>query len=414
MLMKYAKVDKDGNYTKPVKAQIAYAALIGGRVHMVDDSSYSLQKALTISVRYAAIRRQFPNGSNGNKERQILDYQSHKYRLMPLISGAFALHFAGKRLRDEYFAVMESIESGKPNLRMLSDLHSISCGLKAWCTWYTKTGLEDCRQSCGGHGYSAYAELASILNDFAVQCTWEGDNTVICQQSAKSVMKMMQKAMAGTEMAGSVAYLGDVMDFMDEIKAEFSSGEELRDTKLQLDAHQLIACKRALYAGEKLQEMMGDGMDQLEAWNANLVDLIDMSRHHTYHYITTSFARKVEATTDKDLQKILKLLLDLWSLKNLDDNKAILLECGWIDGEQSQLIHEEVLKLCDEVRDQAIPIIDSFNIMDFIHKSPLGAYDGNIYERYFARVNAARPTTDDRGVPPYYEKLIRPLTKAKL
>lgn len=36
MLCRYAQVDREGNYTRAAKAQLAYGALIGGRGHLIN------------------------------------------------------------------------------------------------------------------------------------------------------------------------------------------------------------------------------------------------------------------------------------------------------------------------------------------------------------------------------------------
>lgn len=59
MLMKYTKVLSNGKLIEPPMAQLAFGALITGRVSMITDSGNIAKKALTIAVRYAAIRRQF-------------------------------------------------------------------------------------------------------------------------------------------------------------------------------------------------------------------------------------------------------------------------------------------------------------------------------------------------------------------
>ena len=51
---------------------------------------------------------------------------------------------------------------------------------------YTHNAIEQCRQACGGHGYSKYNALASMAADFAVMCTWEGDNVVRIPAEATS------------------------------------------------------------------------------------------------------------------------------------------------------------------------------------------------------------------------------------
>ena len=58
MLAKYAAVDAAGVYTQRGRKQLQYGALIGGRAIMVTDSAIWLKAAVTIAVRYLALRRQ--------------------------------------------------------------------------------------------------------------------------------------------------------------------------------------------------------------------------------------------------------------------------------------------------------------------------------------------------------------------
>ncbi len=44
-------------------------------------------QAVTIAVRYGAVRRQ------GNNDEQLLYYQSHQYTLMPVVAGVYASLF---------------------------------------------------------------------------------------------------------------------------------------------------------------------------------------------------------------------------------------------------------------------------------------------------------------------------------
>jgi acyl-CoA oxidase len=74
------------------------------------------------------------------------------------------------------------------------------------------------------------------------------------------------------------------------------------------------------------------------------------------------------------------------------------------------MIRSHVTVLCKAVRKDAISITDSFNFTDFIINSPLGRYDGNIYESYFSLVNAAhKPAV----IPTYFESTIYPVLNRK-
>lgn len=62
--------------------------------------------------------------------------------------------------------------------------------------------------------------------------------------------------------------------------------------------------------------------------------------------------------------------------------------------------------LCLEIRQYAVPLIDAFALSDHIINSPLGKWDGSVYESYFAQVRASNPLPKTH---PYFERLIRPL-----
>ena len=154
---------------------------------MVADSGNVAKKALTIAIRYAAVRRQFASSSADKDqvtgkpmETQLLDYTIHQHRLLPLLAQAYAMHFTSVEMSKLYDVLMEQLNRLKPGdedmdavIETLKETHATSAGLKAFCTWNCLNTIEQCRQSLGGHGYSSYTGLAQMYNDFAVQCSWE-------------------------------------------------------------------------------------------------------------------------------------------------------------------------------------------------------------------------------------------------
>jgi acyl-CoA oxidase len=162
MLMKHCQVTRAGIVHEPPLQQLAYGALITGRVSMVVDSGNMAKKALVIAIRYAAIRRQF--GKKGELETKLLDYPIHQYRLMPLLAQAYAMHFTvffnilkiikGVEMLDIYdqlMARMETLDSENKKemqvvLEQLKEVHGTSAGLKAFCTWNCLNTIDQCRQ----------------------------------------------------------------------------------------------------------------------------------------------------------------------------------------------------------------------------------------------------------------------------
>lgn len=33
------------------------------------------------------------------------------------------------------------------------EIHALSCAAKPLCSWIARDAIQDCRESCGGHGY---------------------------------------------------------------------------------------------------------------------------------------------------------------------------------------------------------------------------------------------------------------------
>jgi acyl-CoA oxidase len=56
------------------------------------------------------------------------------------------------------------------------ELHAITSGLKAICSYQVSIGVEQCRLACGGHGYSMASGMPQILTKVVAGCTYEGDN----------------------------------------------------------------------------------------------------------------------------------------------------------------------------------------------------------------------------------------------
>ena len=191
LLMKHTKVTAEGIVTQSPFQQLAYGALVHGRMAMVGESCDALKKGLTIAVRFSAVRRQFSSGA-GREENKILDYRTHQVRLFPLLAITYALSFTVKALKDKFdknAAILENSKPTDPNIKAiietLKEIHGTTAGLKAYSTWLALEALETCRQCMGGYGYSSYSALPGMIQDFSVQCTWEGDNTVLMLQAGR-------------------------------------------------------------------------------------------------------------------------------------------------------------------------------------------------------------------------------------
>lgn len=195
MLSRYSNIDpKTGIYTKPSQPSVVYGSLTSVRSKIVHHARLVLARAVTVAVRYTAIRKQFPDrdGPRDGPEMSVLDYPTVQIRILPLLATSFALHYTGLAMKAIYDNARQDVESG--DFRSLAHMHSMSSGLKSLCTTLTADGIETCRRALGGHGFGGGSGLIQINNDYLSKPTVEGDNWMITQQVAMYLIKKMTSA----------------------------------------------------------------------------------------------------------------------------------------------------------------------------------------------------------------------------
>lgn len=409
MLMKHTKVSREGQVKEPPLAQLTYGALITGRTAMVVDSSASSKRMCTIAIRYACVRRQF-SSSPGAPETKLIDYAMHQRRLMPLLAQTYAMQFAGDKLLKMYNQCTKKLaaaggsdkEATKEALDILKEMHATSAGLKAFCTWSALEAIDKCRQTCGGHGYSAYNGFGSAFADFAVHTTWEGDNTILALQAGRSLIGSYRDAVKGVKLAAGVSYLNR----REDLKKSSAGNRAVSDFDVIKEAWQACsatAVEKAALLFEDAMSKQGKTQDEAYEYTSQLRFLA--AQVHTRGFLVTGFLETVE-NAPASIQKVLKPLALLYSMWSIEENSGLFLQANYFTSEQIDQIRTLVSDLCLEVRDQCIGLTDAFNMSDYFINAPIGTYDGNIYPKYFDRINKSSPPGQDH---PYFDTVIKPL-----
>lgn len=295
---------------------------------------------------------------------------------------------------------------------MLKETHATSSGLKAFCTWATLEAIDKSRQACGGHGYSSYNGFATMYSDFAVHCTWEGDNTILALQSGRSLISSYQEAKSGKKLAGGTEYLND-LDAVLKAKAKDSDLDSLQGIQSGWDTVSAHAIKKA---AEDFQACLDKGMSK-EAANevCSQVRFVAASIHtsgYIYRQFQSAIQRLQKGNSENDVKPAdpavvehLTIVAKFYGLWQMEEKAAFFLRAGWLTPAQMDAVQAKVNEACAQVRKFAIPLIDAFALSDHIVNSPIGRADGNAYAEYFRLVRRNNPQNKEH---PYFDRVIKP------
>lgn len=163
------------------------AALTGGRVGIARLVNNQAKLGLTIAVRYALSRRAF-SPAPGAPEARLLDYSSHRRRLMLPLATTVVYSLAAGALKDEWNGHAELRDAAGRRVGVTKRLHVLSAGAKALCSWHARDALQECREACGGQGYKSDNRIAAVRATHDISCTFEGDNLVLMHTVAKALL----------------------------------------------------------------------------------------------------------------------------------------------------------------------------------------------------------------------------------
>lgn len=395
MLMGHSRVETDGTYVPPPVAKVSYGTMVFIRSDIVMNAALFMKKAVTIAIRYNLVRRQSNADKATGMERQVIDYQHSQRTLFPILAMAFAFHCTSDYMRRMYFE-FQKVSREKQDFSALPELHATSSGLKAYCSWMTKDAIEACRLTCGGHGYMNLAGFGTTLASYAPNVTYEGDNNVLCLQTARYLLKMYRNTLKGETPPDVISYLKGTSS-----RSPLALGSTMRDANAILDAYAHRAWRMVTEASKVTGDMSPD-----DAMRVHMVQWIRAAKAHCAFVVMYNFVIAYEETRPRvsaTTLLVLHRLVCLHGLCGMDDTMGDFLEDGYIDGDQATEIRAEIFRLLAEIRPDAAALVDSFGLSDYFLNSALGAKDGDVYRRLYEEVQDA--PFNKRHTPPGYELL---------
>ena len=395
MLQKFCKVTKDGDVTLPPLEQLSYSALLGGRVQMVMDSYRWTARFATIALRYAVGRRQFNSASQKDGETQLLNYPLHQRRLLPYLAQAYVFSAGAWKIDRTITETLDTLDKNvaandMPQImRLIEDLKNLfidSASAKLTATWLTADCIDQCRQACGGHGYLAYNGFGKAYNDWVVQCTWEGDNSVLAMSVGKPIIRAVKAVLElGKKQKASLAFLNDAAKY-DNTDLVLKSRDDVLNSEKVLRAIEVLVTRIAIQ-GAKVVAENNDNFDTVGA--ASLA----LSKLKAHLYFLGEYVKRIKENEFSEVNQFLIKLGQLYATANVIEKfGGECLSNSIISPELlNEITNKIVPQICTEIRPDAITYTDSFQFSDFVLNSAIGKYDGNIYENYFGTVKTLNP-----------------------
>ncbi|KAM7365948.1 hypothetical protein PAMP_015424 [Pampus punctatissimus] len=357
LLNKTGDVTPDGRYVTPFKDPnkrfgASLGALSGGRVSITRMALVNLKLALTVAIRFSAARRQF--GPKDTEEIPVLEYQLQA-------------------------------EMGR-------EIHAIACSSKPLGSWMAQKGIQECREACGGHGYLAMNRLGDLRSDNDPNCTYEGDNNVLLQQTSNYLLSLLHAKHHDGVRIESPLHTVDFLDNLHNIlgsKFIATTMEECMDSAVPLAAYKWLVCFLLEESQKRLEQQRASGKDEFEARNNSQVYYC---RSLAIAYIEHNCLQRFhELTTDQDtpagLRPVLSKLCALYGLWSLSNHMATLYQGNYLNGRKpAEWFQMAILTLCSQLKDDAVALVDVFAPPDFILNSPIGNADGQIYKNLWSTV----------------------------
>ncbi|CAL1688602.1 unnamed protein product [Lasius platythorax] len=391
LLNRTAKISEDGKYVLNVKDGrkrygSSLSALSSGRISITLISAHYMILALTIAIRYCAVRKQF-GPTDKDDELPVIEYQTQQWRIFPHLAATYAVNIFSNELYKTMVEFFVSRFTGEDfNADVGMEIHALSSAAKPLCSWIARDAIQDCRESCGGHGYLKMSRLGDIRAENDANCTYEGENNVLIQQASNWLLSQWTNVMNGRPVPsplGSADFLVDAEQILNTKFNQATVEDTLKPENLLLTFKWLV-CYYLKKTYQRVKDLKSNGMSDFDIRNNSQMFLArTLSLVYGEHALMVYFIRCLQDPKWKvNEREILTKLCSLFGAVTLEKRLGDLYGCGYassssnIDG----FLREGIITLCRDLLDNAVALVDVLAPPDFVLNSPLGMSDGEIYK----------------------------------
>jgi acyl-CoA oxidase len=233
--------------------------------------------------------------------------------------------------------------------------------------------------------------LPQLKADTDVFTTFEGDNTVLMQLVAKTLLTNFRDEFGSLDALGMVRFVGEqvvetviertsaravVLRLLDALPGR-DEEVSILDRGWQLD--QITFREKHVLEGvtRRMRKGMSDGDDAFDIFNAVQDHVLLAARAHIDREVLELFVQAIDRCPDEDATALLNDVCDLHVLSLLERERGWFLEHGRLTPARAKAVTSAVNDLCKKMRPQAELLIDAFGIPDPVLAAPIAFRKGS-------------------------------------
>jgi acyl-CoA oxidase len=345
LLNRFADVSPEGAYTTSFesvgelfRAQISPLMI----ERLVPFSTAAVKIALTIAARYGKVRRQF--GPRSGPERPIIEYNSHKRRLLPGVAESYAISFMLERLHLEADRTLPE--------PLHTPMLPLCASFKAYSYETATRVTQIARECCSVHSFRHINKIARAQLDIQGFAHAAGDNVVLYQFAGRALLE---------------DFAGGKGPFKDHGDAELDP-TNVSSTSLKHQAHFTARFTELLeYTRGEFMKLMSSGLSRAEAWNEIVTFAIEVGRAYAVRETHRQFLRVIGGCAPGPARDILTELCELYGWSTLS------YQLGWykelVDSEldlSALAVERTVLDYSQRLAPKLDLLVDSFGIPEVL------------------------------------------------
>ncbi|CAD8111564.1 unnamed protein product [Paramecium primaurelia] len=321
MLMRYTKVDENGQVTTSSKNAIkyGYGSMLNLRVSLVN--VFSIFGLFTNNLAYYQVKPLL--------KTQSIENEAIMFRLLRSYVVQYAQIIANAQVKEIFMRFQQQLKANdKQANETLQLVHLYSSQMKSISGWEAvKTSREAIQIAPFGHLNAS--DLTIIYADNVPFVTYEGDNNVLMQQTAQYLLKQFGKVSGGN------AQFTGMASYFNKYTQENNQKSQLQNQEEILERLSYSYCKKTM---ENFQNSLINGHSLQSSWNElNQCELIKASIIFGYTNIYKQMGAQIKSSGyNLELLKIHKL----FGLFIILENRTTIVSFGIADFKQVEILAE--------------------------------------------------------------------------